>query len=393
MTIGRKGIWLAGAAGALIAGQAPAQIAVSVNDGKQPRAGESDFRARPDNLAVIDMRRYPPRVTGTVDVPASMIGPPTSVAMARDGSFAIVTAAQKADPADPAKFVLDNKVSLIDLADPTAPRLVQTVEAGDGASGVAINRAGTLALVAATGDGTISVFSIAAKRLTLVDTLQLDKAPGPVDIALSPDGKTAVVTQRRGNAIWRLAIDGTKVTDTGVTFPTGVNPYGSVFSRDGRYAYSTNLQGRIPAEGAPPPRGGRIGTVTAIDLRTNRIAATVEVGPLPEHVALSADGRYLAVVVVNGSAASPTSPAYSPFGLLKVYGVNGATLTSVAEAQTGQWAQGATWSDDGRTLLLQSAASRQIEVYRFDGKALVRDPAATLTFDTRPAAITTALSR
>jgi DNA-binding beta-propeller fold protein YncE len=383
------------AALSLCATSAGAQFAVSANDGVQPRLGQPPTDVKPNAVSVIDLNRYPPRVVGTVQVPVSMIGPPTAVAVARDGSFAIVTASQKLDPADPTKLILDDKVSVIDLANPSRPTVTQTLVAGAGATGVSINRAGTLALVASTGEGTITIYTIAGKRLTPVGKLQLDPQPGPVDVAISPDGKTALVTQRRGDAIWRLAIDGTRVTNTGITYATGGNPYGVVFSRDGAFAYNTNLLGNPLPPGAPtgPNAPPRIGTVTAIDLNTNKVANTIEVGPTPEHIALSPDGRHLAVVVVNGSSANETTRNYNPFGLLKVFRVDGAQLTQVAESRTGGWGQGAAWSDDGRVLLLQGAIAKEIEVYRFSGTALTRDASATIKLDTRPGNISTALAR
>ena len=44
-----------------------------------------------------------------------MIGPPASVAIARDESFALVTGASKIDPADQKKTVPDDKLTVIDL--------------------------------------------------------------------------------------------------------------------------------------------------------------------------------------------------------------------------------------------------------------------------------------
>ena len=384
-----------GAAALLANAAAQAQIAVSANDGKQPRLSQKPSDVRPDNVSIIDLSTYPPKVVGRLDAPVSMIGPPTSVAVAPDSSFAIVTASQKLDPNDPTAFVLDDKVSVIDLKDPSRPRLLQTLSAGAGATGVAINRAGTLALVASTGEGTISIYTISERRLTPVGKLQLDPKPGPVDVAISPDGRTALVTQRRGEAIWRLAIDGTRVTDTGVSYPTGVNPYGVVFSHDGRFAYNTNLLGRPQPPRPAGERGGpaRIGTITVIDLAADRVVDTIDVGPTPEHISLSPDGKHLQVTVVNGSSADPGTPNYNDFGLLKVFRVDGPRLTQVAEARTGQWGQGAAWSDDGRTILQQGAIDKVIEVYRFDGVSLTRDASATLRFDTRPGAIATAAAR
>jgi DNA-binding beta-propeller fold protein YncE len=382
---------------------ASAQLAISANDGKQPLLGTSPTSHTPDNVAVIDLKHFPPKVIGTVDAPASMIGPPTSVAVAHDGSFALVSDAQKFDPADATKFVLDDTVSVIDLKDPKHPTVIQTLQAGKGATGISINKSDTLALVAATG-GTVSVFSIVGKHLTPVDTLQFEPKAQPVDVAISPDGTTALVVQRSANVAIRLAIDGTKVTKTGIEIPTGRQTYGVVFSPDGNFAYNTNLGGALPKEGedtsaemtrpAPgaPRRMPRIGTVSVIDLRTNKLVNSIEVGTTPEHLTLSADGKYLALTIGNGSSSRVDAPGYHPFGLLKVYSVDGANLTEIAEAKTGAWGQGATWNKDHTFVLLQSGAEKDIEVYRFDGHSLTRE-SANLKFDSRPGAIATAQSR
>src|SRR6202008_2858440 len=95
----------------------------------------------------------PPKVLAEIKAPTSVVGPPQSVAISKDESFALVTAATKLDPSDPKKTVADNKLSVIDLkAKP--PAVIATLEAGAGAAGVAINRAGTLALVANRTEGT-----------------------------------------------------------------------------------------------------------------------------------------------------------------------------------------------------------------------------------------------
>ena len=69
------------------------------------------------------------------------------------------------------------------------------------------------------------------------------------------------------------------------------------------------------------------------------------------------------------------------------------TLTEVAHADSCHWAQGAAFSQDGKLILQQCAAERQILVYRFDGQSLIQDKAATLTFESRPGAIATGVSR
>src|SRR5438874_5410686 len=76
-----------------------AGLAISANDGKQLQQGEATGQT-PDSVSVIDLGHYPPKVIGSVQVPAAMIGPPDAVAVGRNEKFAIVTAAQKFDPAD-----------------------------------------------------------------------------------------------------------------------------------------------------------------------------------------------------------------------------------------------------------------------------------------------------
>jgi hypothetical protein len=115
---------------------------------------------------------------------------------------------------------------------------------------------------------------------------------------------------------------------------------------------------------------------------------------VPEHVELSPDGKYALVVLANGAATVKSDPKYdSVRGILKIYAVGPGSLTEVAQADSGHWCQGATWSDDSRLILQQCATEREIMVYRFDGHALVQDAAASLVLESRPGAIATQHSR
>src|SRR5262249_22430792 len=107
-----------------------------------------------DPVRIIDRGFSPPKLPGEAKAPASVVGPPQSVAISRDESVALVTGAFKVDPADPKKAIPDNKLSVIDLkAKP--PAVIATLEAGLGAAGVSINNASNLALVANRSEGTV----------------------------------------------------------------------------------------------------------------------------------------------------------------------------------------------------------------------------------------------
>ncbi len=388
-----------------LAACASAQIAVSANDGKQMRPGDNPPGMRPDTFTTIDLSVSPPKVMAQINVPASMIGPPNSVAVSPDSSFAIVTCSQKPDPSNPEKLVLADTVSVVDIANPDKPHVTQTVAAGDGASGVSMNAKVTMALVANTS-GSVSVFTIAHKKLTKIDTIQLESDSGPTDVVFARNGKHAYVVERGGSRIDILDVDGKKVTNSGQSIVTGRAPYGMSITPDGKYGIDTNLGGAIEEHPEPPPTeagapGGRrrrgpprAGTITLIDLTTNKVVDSAEVGPTPEHVDLSPDGKYAEVTVANNSALPPTSPNFnSVHGLMLIYGVIDGKLTKIASADTGHWCQGAVWNSDSTEILLQCATERDIEVYRFDGTTLSPDPSATLKFDARPGALATATNQ
>lgn len=373
---------------------ARAELAVSGNDGKQMRPGDTVTAPEPDSITVLDITARGVKRLGTVAAPAAMIGPPAAVAVSRDSRFALVTACQRLESG---KLVPNDTVSVVDLSAPSNPRVIQTVHAGAGAMGVSISPDGKLALVAGSDSSTITAFAIKGRTLTRVDQLQLPEKTDPTDVIFSRNGKTAIVVSRAGSKLMLLDVKNGKLSDSGKAYKPGLQPYGAIATHDGKYVINTNLGGALPAPGEAMPgrgQGRREGTISMVNLATGNIAASVEVGPTPEHVAMSADGRYVAVVVANGTAAVRSDPKWdSVLGLLKIYKVGDGTLTKVAEADTGHWCQGATIARDNKTILLQCAAEREIEVFHFDGTSLTQDKAATIAMGARPGSIATASSR
>ena len=131
-----------------------------------------------------------------------------------------------------------------------------------------------------------------------------------------------------------------------------------------------------------------------VDLKTHKLVLSFPVGRTPEHATLSPDGKHLLVVLANGAPYVKSDPGYDKVrGILKILAVGPGTLKEVAQTSSCHWNQGATWSDDGKLVLAQCASERTIEVYRFNGRSLVRDDAATLPFEPRPGSIAIRLSR
>lgn len=364
-------------------GPAPAEIAVSGNDGKATLENGVQVvpgTVAPDTVAIIDLSSSPPRVRSEIAAPASVTGPPSSVAVAPDESFALVTSAQKLDPKDPKRYLPDDRLSVIDLkADP--PAIVATHVAGLGAAGVSINRAGTLALVANRGEGTVSVFTIRAGVLSDGGKIKLgDEKSGPSAIAFTRDGATAYVTRDGDWRISVLTIEGDSVSYAKRDLFAGIRPYGIDIAGTGALAAVANIGMGM----------GDADTVSLIDLTAKppRVVATTTVGQTPEGLKLSPDGAFLAVGIINGSNKAPASPFYSDHGLIKIYRISGLDLVKVAEAETGHWCQGIVWSRDGKTLLTQCMIERTILAFRFDGSKLT--PTGAIALKNGPAGIRTA---
>jgi 6-phosphogluconolactonase (cycloisomerase 2 family) len=364
---------------------ANAQVIVSANDGKLVRSGDAVAGPFPDEVLTLTLDRDGrPRVVGRIEAPATLNGPPVSIAVAPNGRFALVTSAQR--------FGQDKKlqpygiVSMIDISDPKQPRVVQNLELPPGAMGVAMTRDTRLALVVSASDDSVSVLSVTpGKALKLLDTIKLEPKAEPRDVVIAPDNRSAYVVRFGDGKITRLTIDGTSVK-RGADIAVGTNPDGAIITHDGRYLYNTNFGGT--------PASGKAGAISTVDLRTQTMVGAITVGPTPEHVALSADGRYLVSVVGNGSAFTRDAANFADVvGRLRIYRAGGAELVQLAETNIGHNCQGATFSDDGRTVLVQCAVEKTISAFRFDGSELTPIDGSALTFDTRPGAIATARSR
>lgn len=348
-----------------LATPAAAQLAVSANDNKAVLVDGRNIvpdTVASDTVTIIDLGANPPKVIGEVKAPTSVVGPPQSVAVSKDQSFALVTGAFKVDPSNAKKLAPDNKLTVIDLkAKP--PAVVQTVEAGLGAAGVSVNRAGTLALVANRAEGSVSVFTVAGNKLSSAGKIQLgDAKSGPSHVAFLPDGKSAIVTRDGDHRVSILSVDGNKVEDSKKFMVGGYRPYSLEISPKGDVAVFGNQGGGQ----------GDADVINVVDLKAKppRVVDTISVGQTPEGIGMSQDGKYVAVTVMNGSNRAKKHPAFNDFGLLKIFSVKGTDLRYVTQARVGHWCQGAVFSSDNKKIAIQCMVEKTIQVFSFNGRRL-----------------------
>jgi DNA-binding beta-propeller fold protein YncE len=357
--------FLFGAGLTMLAGAANAQIAVTANDNHWTLENGVQVaikNPKPDNVSIIDLSAKPPKLLAELDAPASVIGPPQSVAVSPDESIAIVTSAQKLDPKDPTKQIPDNRISVIDLqAKP--PKVIAKLEAGLGPSGVSFNRAGTLALVANRNDGSVSIYMVEGKVVSPAGMFQVAPATAGVShVVFTPDGTRVLVTRDGDHMITVLKVDGKKLELAGRDMQAGLRPYSADITPDGAVLVTGNVG----------PGTGDSDTISVVDVKANppRIVDVIPVGQTPEAVDISPDGKFAAVLLQNGSNKVKESPFFNDFGLVRVYRIDGTKFTHVADGKLGHWSQGVTFTADSKMLVVTNMIEKNVQFFNFDGAKL-----------------------
>jgi DNA-binding beta-propeller fold protein YncE len=343
-------------------------LIVSTNDAKYVRvAGRDTFPPNPgpDTLNVIDASVSPPRVVATVEIATSIAGPPQAVAITPDGNLAVVSATNRYNY-DKKEILLDTFLQVVDLeANPL--QVTDQVDVRHHPQGLAINREGNL-LLAATVGGTVAVLKIEGKQLKLIDEVKIGDRR-LAGVSFTHDGKAALAALRDEQGIVVLDVAGDKVSTTRECVSTGVAPYAIDISSDGCWAVVCNAG--LAGLANPGKICGDADTCTLIDVskRPFRAIQHVTVPSIPEGVAISPDGKWIAVQAMDGSNLPPDNPGYHARGRLLLFEIRNGQAVPVADLPTGVAAQGIVFSADSRYVLAQFNVEKEIAVFAVnDGK-------------------------
>jgi DNA-binding beta-propeller fold protein YncE len=352
----------------LLSGTAAAQLMIVGNDEKQGY----DANIHPaghDTLSIVDMSNpAAPKITASIPLMNSIQGPPTNLAIHQSSDIALVANSVMPGPEKDGKptLVSDDKVFVIDLkANP--PKEIATVAVGKKPSGLAIAPKGDLALVANRDDGSISVLSIRGKEVKVVDTITVGAGPDQISaVAIAPDGKRALAIKSAANKLAVLAIDGEKVSyDKAADLPAGIFPYNVAITPDGKLAI-------VADTGNGGSSDGNADTVTVIDLEANppRVIDHVTVGDSPEGLVISPKGNLVVTVEARGSNRPKETWYYHPGGAVTVLKIDGKKVTRVGEANVGALPEGAVFSPDGGYLYVGNFIDQDLSIFKVDGDKL-----------------------
>ena len=371
-----------------LATSAQAQIIMSGNDEKVSFHDAPQPVVSPpgkDTVSIIDIAdRTKPRIVATLPLTNSIVGPSTNLAVTPDQTLGLVANSLNAvQDGDKWKLVPDDEVFIIDLT-AKPPKLIDTLHVGKQPSGMAINHAGSLALVTNRVDNTVSILTISGKEVKIAGTVPLapEGTPSqqPSAVAITPDGKRALIAKALGNKVALLDIDGTTVTYKGYDMTTGIFPYNVQITPDGKLGLVNNSGGATA--------DGQVDTAAVIDMEMNppRVVDQVVVGDDPEGLAISPTGGYAVSIILNGVGNVPKTAFFhhdhSYVSLLKI---DGKKVRKVSETELGGLTEGAAFSPDGQYLYVGNFIDSDITILHLQADKLV--PVGSLKLEGHPASM------
>src|SRR5690348_12934287 len=294
-----------------------------------------------DSVLILDLANpLEPKIVANLPLKNSVVGPPVNLAIDPSGSIALVAdSVDVVEEGGALKQVPDDKIYVIDLKS-NPVKVVQTITGPKQPSGLSINPAGDLALVANRADKSISVLSIHGTDVKIIDTVPMgDEVATAV---FTPDGKRALVVKNVVNKIAVLNVDGEKVTDAKQDMLTGLFPYNVVVSPNGTIALTAD-------NGLAGNSDGNVDTVSVIDLKQPaHVIDHVTVPDSPEGLAISPHGDLAATAVALGSNKSKQDWFYHPHGLATILRVNGNKVTKLKDIEVGGLPEAIMFTPDGK---------------------------------------------
>jgi DNA-binding beta-propeller fold protein YncE len=313
-----------------------------------------------DSVLIVDLADpLDPKIVANLALKNSVVGPPVNLAIDPTGSVALVAdSIDVIKEGESLKQVPDNKIYVIDLkANP--PKLVNTIAAGKQPSGLSINAAGDLALVANRADKSITVLSIKGTDVKAVDTVAMGDEVSHV--TFTPDGKRALATKFASHKVALLDVAGEKVTYNKVDLPTGLWPYNVAVAPSGDIALTAD-------NGNSGSSDGSVDTVSVVDLAAQppRIIDRVVVGDGPEGLAISPKGDLAVAGILAGSNNKPAY-FYHRNGSVSVLRVDGKKVTKTQDIEVGGLPEAMVFTPDGRFILVGNYLDSDFSILRVDG--------------------------
>ena len=282
-----------------------------------------------------------------------------SLALARDRQYVLVKTSSQLVSVAADKFQMIQETS---FPAKNGGSMHGLTVAADGATAYVTGGKDRLFVVTVAPNGTFEF----SRDINLADD---GKPTNPLGVALTPDGRRAVVARSEANDVVVVNLATGKIE---ASVPAGVCPYGVAVSADGHWAFVSNYGGRRAGKGdrtevsagTPVAVDERTiplsGTVTVVDLTGHpRATWQIPVGLHPTELLLSPDGEKLYVSNAGGDSVSVIQVRDQQVI---------ATLNTKADPSLawGSLSDGLALSADGRTLYVANAGINAVACLQLD---------------------------
>jgi DNA-binding beta-propeller fold protein YncE len=313
-----------------------------------------------DQVLIVDVADPEnPKITASLPLKNSIVGPPVNVDIDPTGSVALVAdSVDVIKEGDTLKQVPDNKIYVIDLkAEP--PKLAATITGGKQPSGLSFSPDGKMALVANRGDNSVSVLSVNGTDVKITDTVTFPDSVAHV--MFTPDGKRALAVRFPAHKVSVLDIADGKATYNKVDLPTGQWPYNVVVSPNGKIALTSDNGGAGSSDGS-------VDTTSVIDLEANppRIIDRVVVGDGPEGLAISPKGDLAVAAILRGSNMKKAF-FYEKNGSASILKIDGKKVTKTQDIELGGLPEAIMFTPDGKYILAGNYMTEDFSILKVDG--------------------------
>lgn len=359
-----------------------ARMVLALSDADMVPSAYIDGRLGPavgaDTLSVLsfDKQSVQPRVA-SIGVTNSVAGPPAAVAATPDGRYAIVIETLAPRPADGSDVGLSKLdpgriISVVDLIDQAAPRVVQTVTGPALADSVSISHDGSLVAIAVNVDGDgratpLWLYRFSEGRLDAgrsVDVPGWTEGHRLMGAEFHPSRPLLALLDWTGREVRFADVDPATLDLTLFGNPVEVENYPFLvrFTPDGNYLLANAAYADLTARALPYRQ--RVGSLLSIRLDASRdtagepqniVAARTEVGVVPEGLAITPDGRFAVTVNLEGStpaAGDPTRTRYASLSLVRIDPTNGVLTTVGTFPFDGMLPESAVFDATGELLMV-----------------------------------------
>ena len=261
------------------------------------------------------------------------------------------------------------------------PQLIKTLKVGRQPSGIAVSKDGKFALVANRDSRSITMLLIDGTNVSVGETISTEDAVGA--IAITPDGRRAIATKTAVHKAVLLNISEDRKLSIGANLWTGLFPWNVAISPDGRLALVNNIGNNGQSDGSAK-------TVSVIDLAASVpfVSEQVSVGDGPEGIVFSPNGAFVAITILQGSYDAPSTAWFRhEAGAVSLLRNAKGTISVVNSVNVGAFPEGLAFAPDNEHVYVGNYRSNTISILKVDAAGVLVDTGLKVELPGPPASL------